>query len=753
MDAAEPPHETTSDISADENDGIADAILPAADGLPAVPPVDLETESLDVETIVRLQTLLRGVKVRKAYAYLALFEDLVLKIPTPGEIAVEKLFGTPPSTPSHDEPEREHASGMASLQAQLEARAAETVAWEEARQEKLKKKALAKLAAEAGSRKGSLAGSRRGSQAGSALGSARSGSARSVGRSSRAGSASNASSLGADARVVPEELLRLHLKHAGVAQAEDAARAIVNLLADPEPFTSSHLDCIFVHHRWRRRNGFSKVVLRLTLVVHGGTDQSAASKQVGDPKRPMLPEGWVQVTRAAWGLRLHPKWAPALVLTSTEQSCIQTAERLRSVMADDGAPEEPEPTPPPASEDGGSISAGNTGKVFKPPHPLARPCESLVFPGFALWKTIGPECYRVMDEVPPLMREWDDRNSGSQAKVCLGPPPSAPLPVMLVASGFILETLMACMTAKSRKADELAGRFGGGSRLCCGDAVVLQSTSIFQVGGQEFLEHYLRNSDLWEASFSRPNWRVVEHIRGNGRPSEKPVIQTSSVSSDTNLRLTSKQMSSALDAAPPAIDAEQARGTLDGRSVPGSQRSSRRPSKVSVKSSRRGSRASVGSKTSTSGGLNALRDTIGVHTVSDFGMTWRSYTGQPLIYSHDEFSRLVRRAGSTTRPVARYTIQALRPIVRDYVIPEESEEFFDDDDIGVEENLTMRRGSGSAPLLGRIESGTLPSGDRILARSSSKSSQLSSSSRGRRGSKAAGSDGSGAGRVNLPALG
>merc|ERR1712056_131849 len=63
-----------------------------------------------------------------------------------------------------------------------------------------------------------------------------------------------------------------------------------------------------------------------------------------------------------------------------------------------------------------------------------------------------------------------------------------------------------------------------------------------------------------------------------------------------------------------------------------------------------------------------------VKEVSAFGKQWRRYAGEPMIFSHDEFTRLVQRAGSRTRKMPTSIMRSLRPLVRDVRLEPEYEE-------------------------------------------------------------------------------
>merc|ERR1719237_921729 len=67
---------------------------------------------------------------------------------------------------------------------------------------------------------------------------------------------------------------------------------------------------------------------------------------------------------------------------------------------------------------------------------------------------------------------------------------------------------------------------------------------------------------------------------------------------------------------------------------------------------------------SISGGGNML-----LEEGNDFRRSWCEYAGDPLVLSHADFSQLCERAGSIYRPMEHAVTQALRPLVKDYVLP------------------------------------------------------------------------------------
>eukprot|EP00928_Gymnodinium_smaydae_P035927 TRINITY_DN2519_c0_g1_i1.p2 TRINITY_DN2519_c0_g1~~TRINITY_DN2519_c0_g1_i1.p2 ORF type:complete len:752 (+),score=209.45 TRINITY_DN2519_c0_g1_i1:149-2404(+) len=679
----------------------------------------------------KIQALARGVSVRRAFYFLFLLEDELLQYPRPGVEIALRLLESPPPTPASgeqgleelglptvetkrasltsswgDEDEEsdgdtfpppgasmsQRPSAMSQMRGSLKAGLSKALsrgsdAGSEAgssRRGASKRGASKRGASKRGaskrgsskkvspSRRGSAAtsdktaskveskaGSKTPSEAGSRLMSARSRgsmSARSRASSgSRAGSRRAGSQEGTEESgtpapiVVPEESLAHRMFEIGVDPEEAAilaARAICRLLGDPQPLDSAHLERIYLHHRRRLRNAQCKVVVRLSLVVHGDTDQSHAGGKAGDPERVLTPDGFLQATRAGWALRLYEDWAPRLLMTSPERSCVQTAERLREVIADleddaadgdaatwDGeasslrsASQAPSGQKAP-SVAGSQRSVAASGEAEppapprrRPPPPPAEMCEALAFPGELMG--LGPEVYRVQDAIPPAVKLLEPE--GEPEPWHPEGPHTPPLSVLLVSSGFIQETLLAVLCTKSRSLDEAGGRHGGGARLCGGDLLVAQSPPLRSITGEEFNEVRVADSVLWKRALRCPNWQVVEHLRGNGRPSERPAA----LKAEETQRFREQTLADIQEAL--AFDPFELAGEDDEMPE-------------------------------------------GLYSEGcDFATDWRKRSGEPLIFSHEEFSRLVIRAGTHYRP-AEAMIAAVRPLVKNFIPREELE--------------------------------------------------------------------------------
>jgi len=356
----------------------------------------------------------------------------------------------------------------------------------------------------------------------------------------------------------------------GSGDAVGAARAVLWLLGVPV-LRVQELQRIYEHHKIRRKNALSKTILSFVVVQHGISDQGGPlpfSDERYEP-RPLRPEGWEQVTRTAWTLRglSLDGWAPGLVLTGGSRCCIETAERLCAVAVDDIAGAEAKPSPPTV-----------TSTVFDVPR----------------LPDIIDEFTRVVDAQPTLPPTRAIRALGAT---------SLP-PVLLVAGGSTVETLLACLTAGRNREEQIVSRLGGG------DAVLLRSPPMCQIVGEGLDERCRSTSELWEEALLRDTWSIEHHIRGDARRGPQRCA--------------------------PTVQSWQEANADDSNSI----------------------------ETSSGEG-----DTTPLEKGNSFHRSWCEYAGNPLILSHTEFSQLCERAGSIHHPMDRAVTQALRPLVKDYVLP------------------------------------------------------------------------------------
>lgn len=305
----------------------------------------------------------------------------------------------------------------------------------------------------------------------------------------------------------------------GVYSSDYFAKLVLWLL-DTDALTVQHLKRINVHHRTRRRNLHSRVKLRLTLVLAGESypptsppgqilDVGAAHLSPSFPhsvaSRELTPDGWAQVTRTAWALRPFRDYAPKLVVTSSTPCCVQTAERLRALTDD-------------------SQVEGRAMTIEQ--HPQAVICRELDGVDSAATDTgkdvsLARTVYTATEAIAAALKDVEEPDADDDSDMPLLPP------VLLIANPAVVETLLSCINSGfpkdvRRKATNL-GRLRGG------DAVMLESPTLFRIVGDTEDEEYVKTpEELWVEGFTRNQWHVTQHIAGNGRTTWLPKEKRSS---------------------------------------------------------------------------------------------------------------------------------------------------------------------------------------------------------------------------------
>jgi hypothetical protein len=90
--------------------------------------------------------------------------------------------------------------------------------------------------------------------------------------------------------------------------------------------------------------------------------------------------------------------------------------------------------------------------------------------------------------------------------------PKEPTPCLIVAGGTMVESLLACLTSGRPRTEMIKARLRGG------DAVLLSSAPLCGITGDDDNERWRMSSELWaEAMLKRNDWKVVHHLRGDGR--------------------------------------------------------------------------------------------------------------------------------------------------------------------------------------------------------------------------------------------
>lgn len=377
-----------------------------------------------------------------------------------------------------------------------------------------------------------------------------------------------------------------------VSSTVRAAQAIFSLLHVPRDgaLQEKHLDRVYRHHRIHWRISMSKTSLRLILMRHGESSwnaQSVFSDSPGSPAayRALRPEGWTQVTRTSWALRLCQDWQPHMLLSSSLACCRQTCERVCSMLNN------PESGVPGAIEEG--------AKTLR----IAR-CKALDFPDRV--GGLGLSASEVGDAVREVVQEAE-ADSGEKL-----PRPkdvqhcSPPKILMFVTGGAAAESLMGYLTSgmKRKLLDQLL--------IGPGDAMLLESPPLHRLVGDGNEERVRADSELWQAALCRNQWHALYHIRGDGigaRPGALPMTVKES-------------------------NADVARKIRERVLRPKFYDSSKLPE------------------------VDRAREVF-----SETREAFRRFAGEPMIFSHKEFSKLCWRAGKEEVPLESDFCAKVRPLV------------------------------------------------------------------------------------------
>jgi len=89
--------------------------------------------------------------------------------------------------------------------------------------------------------------------------------------------------------------------------------------------------------------------------------------------------------------------------------------------------------------------------------------------------------------------------------------PKETTPILIIAGGAILETLICCLTGGRPREERIIARLGGG------DAVLLSSPAMCGITGEGLDEKWRPNSNLWDEAMRRDDWVLAHHLRGDGK--------------------------------------------------------------------------------------------------------------------------------------------------------------------------------------------------------------------------------------------
>eukprot|EP00437_Effrenium_voratum_P064136 CAMPEP_0181512156 /NCGR_PEP_ID=MMETSP1110-20121109/61821_1 /TAXON_ID=174948 /ORGANISM="Symbiodinium sp., Strain CCMP421" /LENGTH=259 /DNA_ID=CAMNT_0023641949 /DNA_START=127 /DNA_END=904 /DNA_ORIENTATION=+ len=205
-------------------------------------------------------------------------------------------------------------------------------------------------------------------------------------------------------------------------------------------------------------------------------------------------------------------------------------------------------------------------------------------------------------EVEDAVREVETSGEPPGPKDAESPPPKI---LMLVSGGAVVESMMGFLTSGMERKHLDIQLVGGG------DAILLESPVLHRVvgdGSEAAPERVRPDSELWGAALCRNRWKVARHIRGDGAGAQ-------------------------LGALPKTVEESNAELGASIRKAVEKPKFIEPPSKE------------------------------GPDVFSETRSAFRSYAGEPMIFSHSEFSRLCVRAGRAELPLEPEFCQKVKPLV------------------------------------------------------------------------------------------
>lgn len=246
-----------------------------------------------------------------------------------------------------------------------------------------------------------------------------------------------------------------------------------------------------------------------------------------------------------------------------------------------------------------------TSSVPRDPIPISFTCPTLDYPdhqglGFPVWD-LGGDVHEAVSQL-----EIDTASPATQKDLdALSRRP--PKTLMLVTTGAAIQTMLGFLaTGTSREhLDQLL--------VGSGDALLLESPVLHRVCESSLRERVRPDCELWKAALSRNQWKVIRHIRGDGL--------------DTKLGCLPKPVKE--------LNAE-----VRARIV----RKVKRPKFYET--------------------FHVPEaDEKGREVYSDTRVRFRNYAGEPMIFSHTEFSKLCRQAGRAELPLESEFCVKVKPLV------------------------------------------------------------------------------------------
>jgi len=246
-----------------------------------------------------------------------------------------------------------------------------------------------------------------------------------------------------------------------------------------------------------------------------------------------------------------------------------------------------------------------TSSVPRDPIPISFTCPTLDYPdhqglGFPVWD-LGGDVHEAVSQL-----EIDTASPATQKDLdALSRRP--PKTLMLVTTGAAIQTMLGFLaTGTSREhLDQLL--------VGSGDALLLESPVLHRVCESSLRERVRPDCELWKAALSRNQWKVIRHIRGDGL--------------DTKLGCLPKPVKE--------LNAEV--------------------------------RAKIVRKVKRPKFYETFHvpeaDEKGREVYSDTRVRFRNYAGEPMIFSHTEFSKLCRQAGRAELPLESEFCVKVKPLV------------------------------------------------------------------------------------------
>lgn len=239
--------------------------------------------------------------------------------------------------------------------------------------------------------------------------------------------------------------------------------------------------------------------------------------------------------------------------------------------------------------------------AIQEPTPATFLCKTLGFPDRE--GSLGLQACEVAEAVQQVVKELEVQSGERPLRprdVEASPPPKT---LMLVTGGAAAESLLGYLTSgiQRKYLDQLL--------IGAGDAMLLESPTLHRLVGDGNQERVRPESELWQAGLSRNKWKVLRHIRGDGHGVQLGALPKTiqELNEETDRKIKAKVMKPKFAAS----------SHVDG----------------------------------------------GLEVFSETRAAFRRYAGEPMIFSHREFSKLCWRAGKTELPLESDFCVKVKPLV------------------------------------------------------------------------------------------